>query len=254
MSSVFGTSNNYFDFFFHSSDSNSGYNINGTGSTSSMLGDYSLIKTGSYKKLLKAYYKTQDADKNSTSSSGSVSNEEADSTGTLLNVKSDAESLKNATDALKKDALYQSTGQDESGNKVYDREGIKKAVKQYVSAYNSYLDTAGKVENTGILSRTLRMVKTTSANQSLLSEVGITIGKDNKLTLDETKLDKAHTTTLSSLFEGYGSYGNTVSQKASESYQLANSAAYSNTHASSYTYKGSYSIMGTSNNKMDQYM
>lgn len=252
MSSVFGTSNNYFSFFFQSSDSNS-YNINGTGSTSSMLGDYSLIKTGSYKKLLKAYYKTQGSDK-STGTGSATSKEEADSTGTLLNVKSDAENLKSAADALKKDALYQSTGKDESGNKVYDREGIKKAVKQYVSAYNSYLDTAGKVENTGILSRTLRMVKTTSANQSLLNEVGITIGKDNKLTLDEAKLDKAHTTTLSSLFEGYGSYGNTVSQKASESYKLANSAAYSNTHASSYTYRGSYSIMGTSNNKMDQYM
>lgn len=252
MSSVSGVSNNYFSFFFNTSDNNSGYSVNGLGSTSNLLGDYSLIKTGSYKKLLKAYYKTQDAQNGNES--GAASAENADSTGTLLNVKTEASSLKDSLDAFKNSKLYEPTGKDEKGNPTYDREGIKKVVKSFVSAYNSYLDTAGKVENVGILKRTLRMVDTSGANANLLNEIGISIGKDNKLTLDEEKLDKAYPSTLSSMFQGYGSYGSMVSQRASESYKLANSAAYANTHAYSYSYKGAYSIMGTSNNKLDKYM
>lgn len=250
MSSVFGTSNNYFNYFFNTSDSsNSSSSI--FGNTSSMLGDYSLIKSGSYKKLLTAYYKTYDTEGNVKSSKDSDT--EGDSTGKLLNVKSDAGALKEAADALNTASLYE-TKKDEEGKDVYDMDAIKKSVKNFVSAYNDYLDSAGNVESTSILNKTLSVVKKTSANQNLLKEVGITIGKDNKLTLDEEKLEKAHVTTLSSLFKGYGSFGSGIAQKASESYKVANSAAYTNTRASSYTYNGAYSILGTSNGTLDQYL
>lgn len=248
MSSIFGTSNNYFNSFFNTTDSSTSGIF---GNTSSMLGDYSLIKSGSYKKLLTAYYKTQDT--NGTSGSKTDSGETADSTGKLLNVKSDAKALKEAADALDSSSLYE-TKKDEEGKEVYDTEAIKKSVKNFVSAYNSYLDSAGSVESTSILNKTLNMVKKTSSNSNLLKEVGITIGKDNKLELDEEKLEKAPITTLSSLFEGYGSFGNGISQKASESYKLANSAAFNNTRASSYTYNGAYSILGTTNGTLDKYL
>lgn len=251
MSSVFGTSNNYFNYFFNTSDNNNSSSSGIFGSTSSMLGDYSLIKSGSYKKLLTAYYKTYDADGKEKSTTDSDA--EGDSTGKLLNVKSDAGALKEAADALNTASLYE-TKKDEEGKDVYDMDAIKKSVKNFVSAYNDYLDSAGDVESTSILSKTLSVVKKTSANQNLLKEVGITIGKDNKLTLDEEKLEKAHVTTLSSLFKGYGSFGSSISQKASETYKVANSAAYTNTRASSYTYNGAYSILGTSNGILDKYL
>jgi flagellar capping protein FliD len=176
-------------------------------------------------------------------------------------VKSDAEALKDATDALSKKALYKpktdeqgNTLYDEDGNKVYDTDSIKKSVQEFVTAYNSYMDSAGSVENTSVLNKTLSIVKKTASNQNLLKEVGITIGKDNKLTLDEEKLESAHITTLTSLFQGNSSYGDSVSQKAAESYKVANSEAYTNTRASSYTYNGAYSILGTANGTLDKYL
>ena len=86
-------------------------------------------------------------------------------------------------------------------------------------------------------------------NAGLLADIGITIGDDNKLKLDETKLGKANVTTINSLFAGSGSYGSSVSARASASARLANSAAYTNTRGTSYTYDGSYSLLGSTGSK-----
>lgn len=224
---------------------------------SSLLGDYSMIKSGAYKKLLTAYYKKQDSsDSESTESEKTkdISAADSDEKAKLLSVKSNASSLKEAADALSKSALYRSTGKDEDGKATYDTDKIKSAVKDYVSAYNSFIDSSSNVDSTSVLSKTLSVVKSTASNKGLLKDVGITIGSNNKLVLDEEKLSKASVSTLSALFKGSGSYGDTVSQRASESYKLANSASYTGTKASSYTYNGSYSVMGSTNNVLDEFL
>lgn len=220
-------------------------------SNTSLLGDYSMIKSGVYKKLLTAYY--DQTDTKETDSSDNSTKDVADSTekAKLLNTKSDAATLKEAADALSASSLYRSTGKDEAGNAEYDREKITTAVKDYVSAYNEYLDSSSNVESTTVLNKTLSMVKKTARNENLLKEVGITVGADNKLVLDEEKLSKASVSTLSSLFSGNSSYGDEISEMASESYRLANSAAYTNNNASSYTYTGNYSSLGSTSNMLD---
>lgn len=258
MSSIFG-SNNY-DFLFGNTSNNSG--LSGLfGGGSSMLGDYSMIKSGVYKKLLKSYYaQTSDNDK-STSESKSSSRKQSTTatknsaeTTKLLSAKTNASDLQSAASDLKNRSLYRATGKDEKGNDVYDRDKIKKTVKNFISAYNSYLDSTSNVNSTNVLKKSLSAVKLTASNQKLLKSVGISIGADNKLSLDEDKLSEANMSTLTSLFTGSNSYADGIMQKASETYKLANSATYSGSSGSSYTYGGSYSVMGTKNNSWDQYL
>lgn len=246
MSSIFN-----YGFLFQNSSTTGSNGIFSSGN--SIISDYALIKSGSYKKLVSAYYdKANTSDKTDTDSKKDTKVDSTE-TGKLLNVKTDAQSLQEASQALDSAKLYQSTGKDEEGNAQYDREGIKKAVKSYVSAYNSYLDSSSATDSTTVMQKSLSMIKTTSSHSRLLKEVGITVGKDNKLVVDEEKLDKADVSTLSSLFKGDSSYGDKISQKAAESYKVANSAIYTGTHGASYTYSGSYSLLGATNNSWDQY-
>lgn len=239
------------------SGTNNIYNsIFGTGSGSDStggmysLGDYALIKSGSYKKLLKAYYATENEGTDKTESK----EEEKKATASLLNTKTMAASLNNSLEDLRAKSLYEPTGKDENGKNTYDREKITKSVQSFVEDYNSYMESSVKLDSASILRKSVNMTKITSKNANLLSQIGIKIGENNKLTVDEEKLKNADISTVSSLFAGSGSYGDQIQNNARQSYQLANSQAYNNSHASSYTYNGSYSIMGTANGLMDRYL
>lgn len=258
VNSIYGSNNNdFFNAFFNTSGQNN--NSGGIGifaGASSAIGDMSLIKSGSYKKLLNAYYSTQKGSTKKSSDSTKTDEETSatDSTGSLQMAKSDASALLDALDGLNTKSLYKNT-LDEKGKAVYDTDKISSAVKKYVEAYNSFIDSTGDLNSTKMLSKTLDVIKTTKKNAGLLSDLGITIGKDNKLTLDEEKFKKANMTTVNTLFAGSGSYGSSVSAKASASYRIANSTSYTNNHASSYTYNGAYSYLGTTNTtKLNQYL
>lgn len=256
-----GPGNDFYSMFFNtgSGNNNAASGIFSGGSTA--IGDLSLIKSGAYKKLLNAYYDVQKPEKGRTSSSSSSSsstskliNGTEDSTGKLQSAKNDASSLSDSLKKLGNRSLYLNK-RDEKGNlikgekgeAVYDTEAIGKAVKEFVESYNSFIDSTGGLNSTKMLSKTLDVIKTTSKNAGLLADIGIRIGSDNKLKLDEDKLKSANVSTINSLFTGSGSYGSNISAKANESFRIASSSSYSGTRASSYTYNGAYSTLGTTN-------
>ena len=255
-----GSGNNFYNMFSNTSGSgnnNAAAGIFSGGSTA--IGDLSLIKSGAYKKLLNAYYDVQKPEKGRTSSSSSTTaskfiNGVEDSTGKLQSAKNDASSLSDALKKLSNRSLYMNK-RDEKGNlvkgekgeAVYDTEAIGKAVKEFVESYNSFIDSTGNLNSTKMLSKTLDVIKTTSKNAGLLADIGIRIGSDNKLKLDEDKLKEAKVSTINSLFTGSGSYGSNISAKANESFRIASSSSYAGTRASSYTYSGAYSTLGTTN-------
>ena len=246
MSSIFsigGSNNGAYNMFFADSSSKSSKNSVSSvfGETSTLLGDYSMIKSGGYKKLLTAYYASQKTD-NKTSSGTSSS----DSKTTLADIKTNSVKLKQSLSKLSDSKLYEKKT-DKDGNKDYDRDAITGAVKGFVEAYNNYVDASGKADSTGILRRSLSVVKNTNANSALLSKSGISIGKDNKLSLDEDTLKKTDVNVLKTLFTGVGSLGDTISSKANESYGIANSAVFNNNHAASYTYSGAYTTFANTN-------
>lgn len=208
-------------------------------SSGNMLSDYASIKNGSYGKLLKAYYAKQDAD--SASLSG-------DSAKKLSSMRSGADSLKKSAQALNNSSLWEKKKikkkDEETGEETevedYDWNAITKAVKSFVQDYNAVVEQAGNSDTRNVLRNAAWMTGITDNAEKLLSKVGISIGKGNKLELDEDVLKEADITTLKSLFAGTGSFADKISQKAgSLSVVAANAAA--KVKGTTYTSRGGYS-------------
>lgn len=219
------------------------------GNLSSSLGDYASIRSGSYGKLLRAYYQTLDDDgKSSKTSTAKKSWDKktlntstaSDSTKTLAGIKSSAEDLKKSTDALKSSSLYeQKTVIAEDGTKTqeYDKEEIYKRLNAFVSDYNETITNAQKSGTRGIQIVSGSMITATNANRNMLKQIGITIGSDQKLKLEKDSFLKADMNTVKSLFQGSGSYGNSIASRASG---IAGYAANEANKANTYKNTGGY--------------
>lgn len=211
-----------------------------TNPSGNLLSDYVSIKNGSYGKLMKAYYAKMDSENASAS---------GDSTKKLTLMKSNADSLKKSADALNNASLWKKrkikTTDEETGEEVeeedYDWDAITKAVKSFIEDYNSVVQQAGDSDTKNVLRNAAWMTGMTDKAQNLLSQVGITIGKGNKLELDEDALKKAtNIATLKSLFTGYGSFADKIAQKAGSISNAATNAA-ARDKGGTYTRNGSYS-------------
>lgn len=229
----------------------SGLTTSATNLTAStdMLGinysDYATIRNGSYFKLLSAYYddgKTIDGVTNSNSTSTAK-----DDTKTLARIESAADGMKNSAAALQttgsKSLFNKVTSTDESGKTTtdYDTDAIYKAVSGFVKDYNDLLDTAVDSDTTSILRAAKTMINYSKVNQNMLSSVGITIGTDNKLIVDEETFKSADMTKVKSLFQDRGSYGYQIMTQASMIETYAKSeAAKANTYGNSGTYTYNY--------------
>lgn len=174
-------------------------------SSGNLLSDYASIKNGSYGKLLKAYYAKQDAENASMS---------GDSAQKLTLMRLSADSLKKSADALNNSSLWEKkkikkkdekTGE-ENEVEDYDWTAITKAVKSFVDDYNSVVGQAGDSDTKNVLRNATWLTGITDKAGNLLSKVGITIGKGNKLELDEDALKEANISTLKLLFTGHGSF------------------------------------------------
>ena len=218
--------------------------------TSDLLGisysDYATIQNGSYTKLMKAYYTKEASGDSSSSSVSAATSTSKDSSKTLANIESAAEDLKKASETLRRTngdkSLFtkkQTTDKDGKVSYEYDTDKIYKAASDFVDSYNKMLKEGGDSNTNSILRSTKSMVNLTRANSNMLSKVGITIGTDNKLSIDETAFKKADMNTVKSLFHTTGGFGYQTSVQAGmiESYAKSE-AEKANTYNKSgmYTY------------------
>ena len=223
-----------------------GASQNTSSSGSFSLADYASIKNGSYRKLLKAYYAKQDAEK--TASTG-----ESLQKATML--KSGADALKRSAEALKNNELWEKKKikkkDEKTGEEMevedYDWDAITMAVKSFAEDYNEVVEQAGDSNSKDVLRNAVWLTGITEANKNLLSKTGITIGKGNKMELDEEVFKKSDITTLKSFFAGYNSFADKVSMKAN-SISIA-AARISGTYKSNGTYSNTLSEMVS--NKVD---
>ncbi len=232
-----------------------------TSSSSSSLGnlnflsDYAAIKNGSYAKLMKAYYATDDSSSTSKASSttSASTSTASDTSETLAKIQKSADGLKESADALIKkgeDSLFVEkdiTTTDENGIKTttkgYDTDAIYSAVSDFVKDYNSLLDSADDSNSTNILNKTLSLVNLTAANEKLLGKVGITINEDNSLSIDEETFKSADMSTVKTLFNGNGSYAYRASAQASLiDFAADNESSKANTYTVNGTYSNNYSM------------
>ena len=200
------------------------------------LSDYASIKNGSYGKLVKAYYAKQDADK---LSSGKDSVQKS----TLM--KNGADALKKSAEALSNDSLWEKkkTGEKTEAND-YDWEAIIKAVKSFVEDYNDVIEKSGESNSKDVLRNAVWLTGITESNKNVLSKIGISIGKGNKMELDEEALKKADIGTFKILFTGNNSFASKVLMKANS---ISNAAARaSGTYKSNGTYNNALSELASS--------
>ena len=211
--------------------------------TSDLLGisysDYATIQNGSYTKLMKAYY-TKEASGDSSSSSVSATTSTSKDSSKTEDLKKASETLRTNGDK----SLFtkkQTTDKDGNVSYEYDTDKIYKAVSDFVDSYNKMLKEGGDSNTNSILRSTKSMVNLTKANSNMLSKVGITIGTDNKLSIDETAFKKADMNTVKSLFHTTGGFGYQTSVQAGmiESYAKSE-AEKANTYNKSVMYTYNY--------------
>jgi len=199
-------------------------------SSSSPLLTYMSIRNGSYAKLTKAYYAKTDDNELSINTS-------QDTNKTLMGIESSADSLKDIADELftnGKDSLFNKT--DENGKP--DVDAIYKKVHEFVEAYNDLLEEAGESNTNSILRTTTNMINTTETYESLFKKVGITIGENNKLSVDEDAFKASNMTTVKSIFNGRNSLAYATSASAS---YISYNADYQASKANTYNSYGGFS-------------
>lgn len=222
------------NFFSNNFKSNNLYDL------SYLYKDYYSIQKGTYKKLLKAYYASQkdttESSKKKSDTLSNVVNSNTTTDTTLTSVNSKADELVTSSKVLTETgskSLFtkkQITTKDETTGDInttyeYNKEAIVKAVKDFASDYNSLLDSTSKTTNATVLQRTVSVVNNTKFYKNSLSDIGVTIGKDNKLTVDEEKLKSADIASVKNLFQGVSSFAYTTSSKASMISSAAKKAA-----------------------------
>lgn len=240
MSSVFGISssdNNYFSTVLNSKKSSSGKSESSfasdlsqvfSSSGNSALGDYALIQSGAYKKLLNAYYSKQN-------SSGSAEGDKTEKIN-LSTAGSDASALSGSIGKLMDIEVNED-----------NRETVKNQLKDAIDKYNSLIDSASNVDNVAVLRQALWMTEGTSAVASTLTASGITIGEGNKLVLDEAKFDKAGLYDIKTLVEGRNSYFSKLASRAELLDKASKIAITGSGAASIYKPSGEYSKLNAGN-------
>ena len=214
------------------------------------LSDYASIKNGSYGKLMKAYY-AKDASSEVSSlahaKAKSSTSTAADDAKTLSEIKGAADGLKESADKLidkGSASLFKQVdieSKDENGvtttSKGYDINAIYSAVSDFVKDYNKMINEGGDSEAKSIQNKMQSLVGAASANENLLAKVGITIGEDNTLSVDEKAFKSADMSTVKNLFNGNQSFAYRVSAQAS---LIDFAAETESSKANTYTSAGSY--------------
>ena len=214
--------------------------------------DYNSIRNGSYRKLVKAYYAKESGTSSSNSTSKTDSTTDKTTSSQKVNaatVRDSASNLVNDVKELSSDKLWKkttTTDKDGVTSTDYDKDAIYKAVSSFAKDYNSLVSASGNSSDNSVLRTSSTMVAYTKANKNLLSKVGITVGSDNKLTVDEDKFKSADMTTVKSLFTGRGSFGKMTSTSATSSYSSAVSQLAKLSSSSTYSNMGSYSYISGS--------
>lgn len=238
------TPKNDYSYLFGSLNSNSG---SGSLGNLNFLSDYASIKNGSYGKLMKAYY-NQSASDEVSSIAGKKNSVSADESKDLKAMQSTTDALKESADKLLSKALFEKkdvTTKAEDGTtktvKDYDKEAIYNAVADLVDDYNAVLKASDKINTESILNKTTNLASSVVANESMLSKLGITVGKDSSLKIDKEAFMKVDMGSVKSVFNGNGSLSYRISAQSSLiNFATTNEINRSNTYSANGTYTSTY--------------
>lgn len=224
------------------------------------LSEYSNIKTGTYGKLLKAYYAENSSDTDSSDTTTKKTTLTQDTAvEKLTEVSASASTLETSAEKLidrGTNSLFKEkelTVKDAEGNDTtvmgYDTDAIYSAVKDFTDKYNAFLKSVEDSDSTKLDQEADALTSLVTDYAASLEKVGITINKeDNTLSVDEATFKAADISDLKKLFNGNASFTYNVSSKASMIGVTANSEA--NT-MKNYTSTGTYDQTLTSGSLLD---
>ncbi len=181
-----------------------------------------------------------------SSSSTSVSTSK-DVSKTLSEIEQSATELQKAMDVLLEmgsKSVFQKkniTEKDEDGfyntTYGYDKDKINEAVESFVDSYNKVVSSGSNSNSSSINSKIDTLQDLTEGMSSKLAEIGITVGSDGKLSIDESAFKSANMDDVKSLFNRVGSYGDSVSSHA---FWIDNAAATEANKSNTYNASGNY--------------
>lgn len=214
--------------------------------SASNLGDLGLMKSGVYTKMLKSYYEkvgndTETKTNKSSSDSPVWDNDRKKFITPEVKVDAKEEEAKKALSSVKSASKNLSTDASALANMDYDkssRDEIYDAVKKMADSYNAVVDSAKKSSLTSISKSVTWMTDDTKARAKQLEKLGITIGTDNKITVDKDKFAQANLTDIKSVFKGSGGLADRHAQRANGLVNLASNQMSMNSGRSLYSSSG----------------
>lgn len=206
MRGLYGLSN----YMNYSSMMSTGTSTSSASSLYSSLGEYSSIRNGGYRKLVKAYYKKMNQTEQTDKTSNSSAKKNSAGSVSLSAVKAEATELSDATKKLTttgKNSLF-------SNADKYDKDAAYKAVSAFVNQYNDTVDSMKTITGTAVKNAGNHMKNMTNIMSKGLAKVGITVDTDGKMVLDEKTFKDADMSRVKSLFNGSSSYAGMISTAA----------------------------------------
>ena len=120
----------------------------------------------------------------SATSSGKI-----DSSSTTVATVSNSKSLMESIESLKGTDLY--TTKNNAGDAVFNRDGVKAELGKFIEFYNKTIEVAKKSGISGVNSNLTTLLQKTAQYTKSLSEIGITVGSEGKLSLNKSVFDNA---------------------------------------------------------------
>ena len=216
-------------------------NVNGSNNSNNIfnsinLSDYNSIKSGTYGKLLKEYYKKADTDEiDSTSKKNTVNKSDSEAIKELKQIQTDGNALRDAASKLMQRGSSSALGSDDM-NKAYA------AVKDFADKYNTLMEEGSESDSKSIKRTAEGMVDLMKDYKESLNEIGITIDKDNKLVVDKDAFMKSSMDKVQDLFRGNNSLSYLTSMRA---VTISNTAYSESNKSNLYTGDGSYTALST---------
>ncbi len=217
-------------------------NLSGTNNSNNIfnsinLSDYNSIKSGTYGKLLKEYYKKADTEDTSTTTKKNTTVEkvESDSVKELKEIQTDANALRDSAAKLMQRGSSSALGSD-------DMEKAYAAVKDFADDYNTLMEKGCESDSKSIKRTAEGMVDLMKDYEKSLNEIGITIDKDHKLVVDKDTFVKSSMDKVQDLFRGNNSLSYLTSMRA---VTIGNTAYSESNKSNLYTGDGNYTTLST---------
>lgn len=216
---------------------------NSSNSLYSSLSQLNSIRNGSYGKALKAYYAKDNTVATSKSSKSTKSSRYSyssyTSNGGLDTIQTQTGKLVESTNKLT-DNSKKSLFADKDN---YDAEAAYKAVNEFVSNYNNTLDAVNKTTNIVVSNAAGNMTRMTGIMSNSLSKVGVSVGKDGRLSVDADEFKSADMDKVKSVFGAGGNFARSVNSYAT---RLGTAAKQQSMQPANNT--GTYGRYGSYNN------